>query len=131
MIAMFPKIRQLNNGILSSQKAMPFKDENVNGDSNFTLARHEYDKTIKQDKPFTLEQLHKKKFMGNRDSSAVTASRRVSNIGRNTTNFEKLPLQLSAKETTNTVNDALTRVRGGGYVVPKKVTQKHLANSTN
>jgi len=127
---MFPIIRQINNGVLIAQKAMPFKGENANGDSNFTLARRDYIKTATENKPFTLDQLNKKKFMGNRDSSAVTASRRINTVGRNTLNANQIPFQLATKEDPNSVNDALTRVRGGGYVAPKKVTQKFLVTGS-
>ena len=60
---------------------------------------------------------------GNRDASAV--------IFRKTTKTIANLKTINVKEKSDAVNvlnrqQALTRVRGGGYMVPKKVTGKYL-----
>ena len=65
-----------------------------------------------------------KKFVGgNRDASAVTSARTTKTL----TNL-KLVDPKEKSDAVNVLNrqQALTRVRGGGYMVPKKVTGKYL-----
>lgn len=65
-----------------------------------------------------------KKFVGgNRDSSAVI-HRKTANTIANLKTID--PKQKSDAVNVQNRNDALTRVRGGGYMVPKKVTGKYL-----
>jgi hypothetical protein len=65
-----------------------------------------------------------KKFVGgNRDASAVISARTTKVL----TNLKTI----DPKEKSDTINvqnrqQALTRVRAGGYMVPKKVSQKYL-----
>lgn len=65
-----------------------------------------------------------KKFVGgNRDSSAVI-HRKTANTIANLKTID--PKQKSDAVNVQNRNNALTRVRGGGYMVPKKVTDKYL-----
>lgn len=62
-----------------------------------------------------------KKFVGgNRDASAVTARKTMSHLKTHD------PLTESSSVSVQNRQQALTRVRAGGYMVPKKVTGKHL-----
>jgi len=65
-----------------------------------------------------------KKFVGgNRDASAVTYKKTVKTV----TNLKTIdPKNKNDEINIKNRNDALTRVRGGGYIVPKKVTGKYL-----
>ena len=61
-----------------------------------------------------------KKWFGNKDASQVTANARVSQIGIGTTGS---PLAFKSSAETNSVRQALNRVRGGGRAVtPMKKT---------
>ena len=65
-----------------------------------------------------------KKFVGgNRDASAVISARTTKVL----TNLKTVDLK-EKSDAVNVLNQqqALTRVRGGGYIVPKKVTGKYL-----
>ena len=77
-----------------------------------------YDKNLCQ--KLTAE---KKLIGGNRDASAVSSAKTRKTL----VNLK----QVDPKEKSDAVNvlnrqQALTRVRGGGYMVPKKVTGKYL-----
>lgn len=65
-----------------------------------------------------------KKFIGgNRDASAVTSRRTATTL----TNLKTIdPKQKSDAVNVQNRQQALTRVRAGGYMVPKKVSQKYL-----
>lgn len=68
-----------------------------------------------------------KKFVGgNRDASSIAAKRTMITLN----NFKRIdPIDPKKKSDTvnyKDVNSALTRVRGGGYIVPKKVTNRYL-----
>lgn len=121
---LFPIRNQLNNGILNSQKAMPLKDNNANGDSNYSLVRHRYIESVGA--THTVSEWKQKKFMGNRDSSSVTEKRKMNELGVGALNASKIPMTLANTTEKNTRIDAITRVRAGGYVVPNKVTQKYM-----
>jgi hypothetical protein len=144
-----PLPTNINNNILTGKGAMPLKGENSNSDSNFSLARHTYVEAngnyvsntqhvyrgvanAYDRAPRALiqngQQPNQKKYLGNRDSSAVTARRRVNAVGNNTLNAGNGPISFNSnsEHNYNTRNDALTRVRGGGAIVPSKVSHKYI-----
>jgi len=144
-----PLPTNINNNILTAKGAMPLKGGNSNSDSNFSLARHTYVEAngnytsnvqhvyhgvanAYERAPRALiqngQQPNQKKYLGNRDSSAVTARRRVNAVGNNTLNAGNVAISFNSNSENNynTRNDALTRVRGGGSIVPSKVTQKYI-----
>jgi len=72
------------------------------------------------------QNLNKKWIGGNRDASQVARNRRVNAIGNGSFNANNQPFSFKTNRDVNVTRDALTRVRGGGSTVPKKVTQKYL-----
>ena len=146
-ISQQPILEQLNNGILSGQNPMPLKDlTSDNADSfaiNRSLFQKSYTKPINLSIPQVTQTIiqrqspgiqhgfniqggatvnQKKWIGGNRDSSQVTKNRRVQTTGQ----VLSVTGPQSFKNTSdnNTRIDALARVRGGGYMVPPKVTQR-------
>jgi hypothetical protein len=144
-----PLPTNIKNNILSGKGAMPLKGENSNSDSNFSLARHTY---VEANGNYTSNMQHvyrgvanayerapraliqngqqpiQKKYLGNRDSSAVTARKRVNAVGNNTLNAGNgaMSFNSNSENNYNTRKDALVRVRAGGATVPAKVTQKYI-----
>ena len=144
-----PLPRNIKNNILTGKGAMPLKDGNSNSDSNFSLARHTYVEAngnytsnvqhvyqgvanAHERAPRALiqngQQPNQKKYLGNRDSSSVTARKRVNAVGNVTLNAGNgaISFNSNSEHNYNTRNDALRRVRGGGSIVPSKVTQKYI-----
>ena len=118
--------QDINNGALKFVNAMPQKDITSDGQSTFEMGRRVYTKT---NQPYqTQNVLNTKKWVGgNRDSSSITTNRRNSTIGKSSinTNTNQL-ISFTTYKDVNTVNDARTRVRAGGAVVPPKVrASKH------
>ena len=112
-------IQNTNNGTLSSKGAMPQKDSTTNGDSNFSITRHEYVESYSN-----TESGNNKKWYGgqsNRDSSQITHNRRVNEIANGTLNANNTPISFTTNVDVNVVRDAKHRVRSGGSVVPAKV----------
>jgi hypothetical protein len=110
----------INNGILSSQNAMPQKDITSDGAGSFAIGRHNYKESANAFISMTQPQKTAKKWYGNRDASAVIANRRNTSIGKGSINAENTPLGFTTNIDNNTERQAITRVRGGGYVVPPK-----------
>jgi hypothetical protein len=116
---------EINNGTLSSLKAMPQKDLTSDGASSFAMARRQYtevypviDQSINQ----------KKKFIGgNRDASSVVARRRAVEVGVGTLNANKLPTSMMGVRDINDTSSALRRARAGGAYVPPKKTNHYAA----
>lgn len=77
------------------------------------------------------QNLNKKWIGGNRDASQVARNRRVNAVGNGSFNAGGQPFSFKTNRDVNVTRDALTRVRGGGYVVPKKITQQYLNNLTS
>jgi hypothetical protein len=122
MFKMMFSIQNINNAVLSSMKAMPQKDSTSDGTAGFSNARREYCETVST--PNMVEQKLHKKWYGNHDASQITTKRRVHEIGVGSLNANKKPFAFMNKNDTNSRVDALARVRGGGYVVPPKVTNR-------
>jgi len=116
-------LQNINNSVLSSEKAMPLKDSTTTNDSDFSIPRHQYIETIS-----SRSIVEKKWTGGNRDASQVIANRRISSVGNGSLNAAKNPMSFTSSSETNTVRQAKKRVRSGGATVPAKVTHKY-ANS--
>jgi hypothetical protein len=104
----------LNNGSLSSTRAMPLKDSTSDNGSRFSSAREVYTETT----PDTSQ----KKWYGNRDSSSVIERRKNNAIGKGSINANNQTLSFTAHNEINSVNSALRRTRAGGSTVPAKRT---------
>jgi hypothetical protein len=119
-------IQGIQNNRLSAKNAMPIKDSTSDGTSSFEMGRRVYNdsslpilQTNGNTNTFVSPpQNVQKKWLGNRDSSGVTESRRNRAIGKGS--MMTTPSSFHSNTTHNTVNEALTRVRGGGAVAPAK-----------
>lgn len=119
MIAYKPIRTQINNGTLSGVKAMPQKDITSDGASSFALDRRNYAESYSQS--YTNSQWKQKKFIGgNRDASSVIARRRANEVGVGSLNASAGSTSFTTTRDINVTNNALSRVRGGGYMVPAK-----------
>ena len=109
---------EINNGTLSSLKAMPQKDITSDGTSSFAMGRKNYYETYA---PVATNSVWKqKKFIGgNRDASSVVARRRATEIGVGTMNANSKLMSFTTVRDINNGNNALRRVRAGGTYVPK------------
>jgi len=117
----------LNNGIASGQKAMPLKDSTSDGTASFSLDRHHYSDALNVQ---TVAEIQRKKWMGgNRDASQVVANRRVASMGVGSLNASGNSMNFVSNTNRSTIDQALARVRGGGYMVPPKVSKKYLATA--
>ena len=106
----------MNNGTLSSIKAMPQKDSTSDGTSTFAMSRKTYYET---QPAVTAAILKQKKFIGgNRDASSVVARRRAAEVGVGTLNASATPISYTTVRDINVTNNALRRVRAGGTNVP-------------
>ena len=116
--------QDINNGALKSRNAMPQKDFTSDGAASFEMGRKVYVHT----RPLiTAPKIDiQKKWMGNRDSSQVTANRRNTSIGKGSINTTpNNQISFTTYRDVNTVNDAVTRCRAGGSTVPAKCRAKH------
>jgi hypothetical protein len=100
----------LNNGILSSVRAMPRKDLNSDNESTFAIPRRTYTSTVTP----TGDEKKVKKWFGNRDASQVTAKNRVNEIGVGSLNAANAPMAFKDTLGLNTRRQALRRVRHNG-----------------
>lgn len=114
-------ITEINNGTLSSLKAMPQKDITSDGTSTFAMSRKNYYET--QTTAPSNDVLKQKKFIGgNRDASSVVARRRATEVGVGTMNSGGQPMSFTTTRDINVTNNALRRVRAGGSYVPPQKT---------
>jgi hypothetical protein len=114
-------ITEINNGTLSSLKAMPQKDITSDGTSTFAMSRKNYYET--QTTPPSNDVLKQKKFIGgNRDASSVVARRRATEVGVGTMNSGGQPMSFTTTRDINVTNNALRHVRAGGSYVPPQKT---------
>lgn len=148
-ISQQPILEQLNNGILSSKNAMPLKDLTSDNADSFAMNRSIFQKSYIKPVDLSIPQVtqtiiqrqspgiqhgfniqggatvnQKKWIGGNRDSSQITKNRRVQSTGKILSNTG--PQSFNNISDNNTRIDALARVRGGGYMVPPKVTHKNM-----
>ena len=114
-----PILTGLNNGILTGTRVMPAKDGVSDGNSVFSMSRRSFIRVM----PLTTETntvQQEKKWFGNKDASQVTANARVSQVGIGTLGSTQA---FKSSTETNSVRQALNRVRGGGRAVtPMKKT---------
>jgi hypothetical protein len=114
-----PILTGLNNGILTGTRVMPAKDGVSDGNSLFSMSRRSFMRVM----PLTTETntvQQEKKWFGNKDASQVTANARVSQVGIGTLGSTQA---FKSSTETNSVRQALNRVRGGGRAVtPMKKT---------
>ena len=110
-----------NNGMLSSQKAMPQKDITSDGTSTFAMNRHNYIESHSNAKMTTSQKIQKK-WYGNRDASQIVANRRVDQIANGSLNSSGVTTSFTTIKDPNTERQAIRRMRSGGSVVPVKVT---------
>ena len=126
VLSLGPPIKtEINNGILHSIKAMPFKDITSDGNSSFAMSRKDYTKTV-QTKPTSNTVLLHKKWFGNKDASQVTANRRMTEIGVGSLNVNNNNMSFKNVVDNNTQRQALTRVRNSGSAVPAKKIHKYV-----
>jgi hypothetical protein len=119
-----PIITSLNNGTLSGLRAMPAKDINADGNSVFSMSRRRFNRVMPLSTQSNMIQQEKKWYgVSNRDASQVTTNTRIAEIGIGTTNSSLNPFSFKSSAENNTRNQALTRVRAGGTVVPLKKTK--------
>lgn len=138
---------EINNGVLSSTKAMPMKDITSDNQQSFSMNRLLFFKAYQPKVNFAIKQVSKstvqrespgihpaaiidgpktvfqKKWMvGNRDASSVAARKRTNTTG--ITGTATGPTSFKNTTDTTTRTDALTRVRGAGSRVPPKVVNR-------
>ena len=88
------KIRQINNGILNTIKAMPQKEINGDNENTFSMNRELYSNTINAN----LNLGNNKKWYGNssnRDASSIAKSRRINEIGNGVLNAKENPMSFT------------------------------------
>jgi hypothetical protein len=115
--------QNINNNMLSSQKAMPLKDTTTPNDSDFSIPRHQYIETNQQNQQ--IQNPQKKWIGGNRDASQIIKNRRINSVGTGSLNARKEPMSFTSSRDTNTLREAKKRVRNGGSAVPAKVIHKY------
>ena len=134
LISETPIINNINNGVLSSRRAMPLKGISSDNTNSFAKGRMLFTRTY-QDKPATEKDIlqdSKNKLIGvaNRDASQVARNRRVNNIANGTLNASQKKTAFTNGNEPNTVRNALHRTRSGGSRVPAKVFHKYTGAPT-
>ena len=144
-----PLIRQINNGILKSKNAMPFKDITSDGSASFPMNRRLFQKSaVNPSNTVTIGKmviqrrelglgdhqsviagpattLQKRWIGGNRDASQVAKNRRVNAIGKNELNVAGTAVAFKNIVDNNTQRQARNRVRHIGSTVPAKKIHKY------
>ena len=116
-----PILQGMNNGILSSVKAMPIKDLTSDGGSSFAMSRRGYARALQLTAPTNAVSLEKKWF-GNKDASQITANRRLAEVGVGSLNANATVMSFTITSDSNSARQALNRARSGGATVPSKKT---------
>ena len=126
--ASFPLKQYNNNKITNVQGGMPFKPDNMTQGNDFTMGRQVYisnsiidiNKDVMRNPPSSKVGLGLKKF--NQSAGEHISARKMNAVGKSSLNrqtSQQTPMSFSSKD-QNLVNSALSRVRGGGCVAPKK-----------
>ena len=116
-----PILQGMNNGILSSVKAMPIKDLTSDGGSSFAMSRRGYTRALQLTAPSNAVALEKKWF-GNKDASQITANRRLAEVGVGSLNANATVMSFTNTSDSNSDRQELNRARSGGATVPSKKT---------
>jgi len=125
MISLFPIRTQINNGILSANRAMPQKALTSNNENQFAMDRNRYIESSTN--TTTVKQHFQKQWIGgNRDASQIINSRRVNAVGNGSLNALKKPMSFETVVDNNTARQAAHRTRSGGAVVPAKKTNNYV-----
>jgi len=147
-------LESLQNGVLTSHDAMPSKDINSTGDSNFSVDRHRYirthqkvnqppisaveqydsgiifdhtgHRTVSVTNTATTDKNLSKKWYGNRDASQIVANRRTVSVGKSSLNAAGIPISFMTKTDKNAVSEALKRTRCGGSAAPAKCSHNYI-----
>ena len=124
-----PIINNINNGILSSRRAMPLKGISSDSANSFANGRMLFTRTYEK-KPTTETGIllaNKNNLIGvsNRDASQVSKNRRVNNIANGTLNASQKKMAFTNGNEPNSVRNALQRTRSGGARVPAKVFNRY------
>lgn len=120
----------INNGILKSIRASPQKDINSSNSANFAHSREIFSRVYNIYRVSNNTTNLKMKWFRNRDASTVTQRQKYRTIGTGSLNYNGIATSFSQHNNINTTRDALTRVRAGGAIVPKKVQAKQTNNLT-
>jgi hypothetical protein len=115
MYKMMFSLTNINNGILSTDKAMPMKDSTSNNEAGFQMDRKEFIETI----PHAIHP-ENKWIGGSRDASDVARRRRLGAVGKGSINTNNNQISFTSPNDINSRNSALRRVRSGGAVAPAK-----------
>jgi hypothetical protein len=148
-------IQGQRNGILKARDAMPVKDINSTGDSDFSVDRAKYSHIHKfvPPQPITAatEQYNSrilfdhmgrrtvsvinsatsnangmKKWYGNRDASQIIANRRTNSVGQGSINtVAGNSISFMTKNDHNATREAKKRARCGGAATPAKCSHKY------
>ncbi len=127
MISMKPILQNINNAVLTGERAMPMKDITSDNSNSFSLNRMAFSRRGHVDQGSAPE---KKWIGGNRDASQVISNRRIKGIANGSLNAPPLygvsqKMSFTTKNDQNTQRNALHRTRSGGARVPAKVTHKY------
>jgi hypothetical protein len=121
----FPQKQINNNKITNVKGGMPFKPDIMTQGNDFNMGRQVYisnsiidlNKNTIRNPPSNSVGLGLKKF--NQSSGEYVSSRKMNAVGKSSINTQSPQMSFSSKD-QNLVNSALSRVRGGGCVAPKK-----------
>jgi hypothetical protein len=138
-----PAIRDINNATLSGVHVMPIKDSTSDGTAGFSMWRRRFLATYSDAQPaprvvpqaqrvgitnrFTTNMVAKSGPSFVTDNSDVIARRKQRAIGASLNpSGGALSFMSPVPQNPSVVDNARRRVRSGGAVVPKKVTQQYL-----
>ena len=127
IISMQPILQNINNAILTGERAMPMKDITSDNTNSFSMNRMTFARRGHAEQGAVPPNQW---IGGNRDASQVISHRRINSIANGSLNASPL-YSASQKMSFTTTNDpnaqrnALHRTRSGGSRVPAKVTHKY------